>query len=920
MRSLEKLLLLCLLGLSSSLSAQSLLETLYPEASKGEPLNIFEKQAAFDTWAEGKDLENLKGWKPLKRHLEIELSRVNSDGYYPDTKTYYEAVQEVMASRAGAQDRSGGAWWPVGPFGFPEPITNSHPGVGRVNCVVFHPVDSNTIYIGIPDGGIWKTTNAGESWIPLGDDLPVPGVSAIHIDPSNPDIIYIATGDSEYSNGDSGPSYGGSQGYGRGMGVFKSTDGGQTWSETGLQTNPVVHDLSLLNSIIGHPDSTQHLLASGPLGIWKSTNGGDNWAKTNLEPVEIIEQDAQNPNIIFGASSNLFNDNSFNKPTILRSTDFGDTWEELPVIGGGVTTARMKVRVAPSDSNRVYVLAVANNSGLYGIYRSDDGGDNWNQLISGDSLNLLGWRTGNPDNDTGGQGWYDIILCVDPENADRVFVGGVNLWGSEDGGETWSLTAHSSTAGGPSVHADLHQMRINPHTGDYYICSDGGILRTKDLIIADWETQIEPCIRNNGSLEGGGCFQFPTVWEDVSKTLAITQFYKIDVFNSDDNYIIGGTQDNSHFRVDDGQWFKVFGGDGMDCAYHPNNPEIIVASSQNGNLNLTEDNGFSYDWGISNEPKDQGAAGNWITPFVSTYEEPYKVFVGFNETWEYDYNTDSWTKLSDFPGNSRAREVAICQSNPDAIATLFSGSSQATRQIYLTKDHGQTWNEITTNLFVLAFATPWDICFGNTDDEIYIAFSGYAPGNRVWRTLDGGQTWQNITKGLPKIPVVSIDFHFNSLNNQVYIGTDMGVFYTNDDLNEWVPYHEGLPILRIQDLEVHPVSNKLYAGTYGRGLWANDLIPTPLVNTDAPGIYEASISLSPNPSAGPSLLKINDLEPGEYQLRTIDVQGRILTERNLTIASPEWQTEIGQNLNSGLYYIQLTDGKHSNTVKLLVEN
>ncbi|MEZ4919121.1 MAG: T9SS type A sorting domain-containing protein [Saprospiraceae bacterium] len=920
MRHVQRLLLLAFIGLSCSVSAQSMMDAVRPKGSQ-EPVNIFELKEAFNAWAQDKNLEDLKGWKPLRRKIYLESMRVDADGFYPDAVEYSESIQEAIEARNAVQARSGGSWWPVGPFGPPPPMGGSRQlGVGRVNCIAFHPTDPAIFYIGAPDGGIWKTTNNGASWTPLGNDLPVPGVSAIWIDPMEPDVIFIATGDSEYPFASTTPNYTGSVGYQRGMGVFKSVDGGATWEPTSLQTNPVVHDLSLLNTIVGYrTDSIYMLMASGPLGIWKSSNGGDTWGKVNLEPTDVLEQDPQNPHIVFASSSNRFHDNTQNKPVIFRSTDFGENWEELPVFNSDETTSKIEIRVAPTDSNVVYALASnSSDSGLYGVYKSEDGGDSWVQKISGDSLNLLGWNAGDPDMDSGGQGWYDLVLCVDPFDAQRLFVGGVNLWGSEDGGDTWSICTHWTAVMGPSSHADLHEMRVHPLTNEFYLSSDGGTIRASDIIIPDWETNILPCVNNNGGFMQQ-CYDFPTEWENISYGLALSQFYKIDVFNPNDNYLIGGTQDNSHFQFRDTTWYNVFGGDGMDCAYHPTNPDIVVAASQNGNVHISKDGGSSINWNISSEPKDQGASGDWVTPFVGSNVEPFSVFVGFNELWEYEEETDNWNKLSDFPGNQQAREVAISKSNPDAIAVLYTGGTQAARKIFLTKNRGNDWEEITTNLFAFAFGYPSDIAFGNTDDEIYIAFAGYAPNHRVYRTMDGGQTWENITKGLPKIPVISIDFHFNSSNNTVYIGTDYGVFYTSDDLDAWETYSTGLPIVRVADVEVHTPSNKVYIGTYGRGAWANDLVEAPLVDAKVPAIYASAMQVQPNPSNGVASLWIEHLEKGDYSLRIINVLGAVVHEQTIQGGQASQQVAIPAGLTSGMYYIQLTDGTHANTESFIIE-
>ena len=357
----------------------------------------------------------------------------------------------------------------------------------------------------------------------------------------------------------------------------------------------------------------------------------------------------------------------------------------------------------------------------------------------------------------------------------------------------------------------------------------------------------------------------------------------------------------------------------MDATFHSTNPDIVFGASQNGSIHVTYDGAQSYDFNISNPARDNGATGGWVTPFEGTATEPFKMYVGFQNMWEYDADTEQWTQLSDFGSGQTAREVALCPTNPDALALLKTGSTAGSRQIWLTKDHGANWDKISDNTNIFGFAYASDICFGNSDNELYLALAGYTNNHRIYRTMDGGQTWENITKGFPKIPVITIEHHTHSLNNMVYIGTDDGVYYTNDDLDEWVPYFDGLPVVRVSDMELHYASNKVYIATYGRGMWANDLIPTPLVSTETPKPLQATLKVVPNPSAGSGMIYLNELQAGRFQLRIVDVLGREVWQQSMENVGTQMALPVPSGLISGLYYLQLQQGKNTRTVTFLIE-
>jgi hypothetical protein len=295
------------------------------------------------------------------------------------------------------------------------------------------------------------------------------------------------------------------------------------------------------------------------------------------------------------------------------------------------------------------------------------------------------------------------------------------------------------------------------------------------------------------------------------------------------------------------------------------------------------------------------------------------VYAGYDQVWRYDLDA-GWTRISNFTGSAEvpAREIALTPYNPQAVAVLKSGGNATSRQIWLTKDDGATWKKINVGFIALGLSFPTDLCFGNTDDELYVTFGGFSAARKVYRTLDGGDNWEKLTKDLPNIPVIAVAHHYGTPEHRVYIGTDFGMYYTDDSLDHWVPMQEGLPNMRVADLDLHYASGKIYAGTYGRGIWSNDLAPVSGA-PEAP-IHRARMTVAPNPNAGAFTLHLSDLEPGAYRLAVIDVLGRRHLEQTLQIDRPSLELPLQSALPSGMYYLQLGRGRHSKTASFFVKS
>ena len=710
-----------------------------------------EIQKAFNTAWEGKSYVKGQGYKQFKRWEYFNYSRLYGMDKHPPADITWQAVKQLKLNKSNASSRSLGSWTTLGPTSVIHTPNAAAPGLGRVNVIKVSPSNPNVIFIGAPAGGLWKTENGGDSWTPLTDYLMSIGISGIEIDPNNEDIMYIGTGD-----GDGSDTYS--------IGVLKSTDGGNTWEETGLtwQTSQTRN----FNKLILDPENSNIIYAATSNGLYKSVDAGDNWNNILNGNIEDVEFHPLDNSIIYACTDDFF-----------KSTNAGASFEN---INGGLpspnTVRRYKMAVSPDEPDYVYLVAGDQSTdGFLGLYRSTNSGEDFE--LRSDSPNILHWS--DDGNGTGGQSWYDLAIAVDPNNANRLFVGGVNVWGSEDGGTSWQISSHWVITNPLAyTHADIHTLSYQG--GAIYCGSDGGIFKTTNEGIS---------------------------WDDLSDGLGITQFYRLGLSETNPDLIIGGTQDNGTFLLKNGDWYNVLGADGMECLIYPNNQNRMIGSIYFGNFSRSLDGGESWD-GFSDGISEDGA---WVTPFEMDPEDNGVILAGFDNVWRYE--SGSWEAISNFGnGNINALRVAPSDNN-------FIYVSKGT-QIYRTTNGGDEWDNISFGLPGIFIEY---IEVDPTDpNTVYVVHSGYSNGQKIHKTSDGGENWENISFNLPNVPVNCVEFQ-NGSNGGIYVGTDIGVFYTDDNLVNWTPYMSGLPNTVVTELEVHDNSQKIRAATYGRGIWESPL-------------------------------------------------------------------------------------------------
>jgi len=911
----------CLACLSSSplLKSQTIVSSLAGRDT-GE-VSFVDLERAFRQWSSGKDLAKAHGWKWFKRWEAFNASRANPDGTLPGPSILWHEATRVRGNKTdAAKTASAEGWAPVGPTALADSQYIAYqPGLGRINCVAFHPTDPNTLWIGASQGGIWKSIDGGEHWTPLGDDLPILRISDISVDPNDPETIYIALGDYAYVGVDlvhtdrkRNTHYG--------MGVYKTTDGGATWSPTGLSFRLTDYDGSLIRRVFIDPGDSRRLVAAGTGGIWRSSDAGETWRHGSEAFIWDIDRSPANPDILYATTGFLY---AFQTGSagIIRSTDFGATWEHLDIaIPPKNAVQRIELAVSPSDPSTLYAVACDIDGAFYGFYRSTDSGTTWSATATAESgPNILGSFTGSQDQgDFYGQGAYDLTILVDPGNNDHVFVGGINIWATENAGSAWNCTGYWVDQFGPSVHADQHFLAWNPLNKRFYVCNDGGIYSTDSIISGSWDAVL-----------AGEQYSWPTRWTNLTNGLNITSFYRLSVGRGATERVIAGAQDNSTYYFDGTSWAHTFGGDGMECIISPNNPKKIYGSAQFGSLMSSSDGGRTIRYDLAGPIiRDYNEQREWTAPLAMDPSNPDVLYLAFGNLWKSTGDDTLWSPISSFAPEQPAGFVppatamAISTADPNYIyiGKRVDYLSKIPSRLWMTSTGGSSWRDVTAglpdSLYITYIAT-----HGRDPGRAWAVFGGFVDGVKVYETTDAGMSWRNVSKNLPNVPVNCIVHDTMSTANTVYVGTDIGVYYTTDSLDRWYPFNLNLPNVIVSELEIGYDSRKLYAATFGRGIWAASLLPPTPLSVDGNGSgVRREMSVYPNPNRGRLTIELRNVRPHRpLSVTIIDITGRTIYRNRIVPEGDATQMPIDLDEAYGTYFAKVSDGSTSNVVRFVVD-
>ena len=711
-------------------------------------------------------------------------------------------------------DRGLATWTPLGPGNIG----------GRTRSLVIDPRTPRILYAGGVDGGVWKTTNAGTSWTPVGDQLSNLAVTSLVLDPTNSSTLYAGTGEGVF-NSDAI----------RGLGIYKSTNGGTSWVSLAATRNANFH---YVNDLVISAKNKNRLYAATRTGVWRTTNGGSTWTRILNPGVSdgcfdlAIRTDKPN-DVLFAACG------SFTAGTVHRNVKAENTATWVPVLRES-GMGRTSLAIAPSNQNMIYALAasVAANDfqfGLHAVFRSTVGGNpgSWTAQVRNTSptrLNTL--LLSNPvigslvecgfsdSNALINQGWYDNVIAVDPKDPNRVFAGGIDLFRSDDGGKNWGLLSYWWAEGPPDAasyaHADQHVIVFHPQYNGttnqtMFVGGDGGITRTQNARGRSGKG-LDVCDPLLGQVG----------WRKLNNGYEVTQFYHGAVFPDGAAYF-GGTQDNGTVvgqnATGRNAWVKILGGDGGYVAVDPTDTDTLYAENFGRSLQKSTDGGLTFE-DVTAEIDDDGFL--FIAPFAMDPSEPQRLWAGGTYIWRTDDGAATWTRASTAVAgddDSLVSAVGIAPNNPHRVLVGLSDGFVHRNDSALGADDSDWPFVLPRDGFVSSIA------FDPGDDSVAYATYSTFGGDHVWKTTDGGETWTPAdgsgATGIPDLPVHSIAVD-PARRNVLYAGTDLGVFVSNDAGATWAVANTGFAAVSTEHLEIHVGSGgeeTLFAFTHGRGAW-----------------------------------------------------------------------------------------------------
>jgi len=682
--------------------------------------------------------------------------------------------------------------------------------------------DRLTVFIGAASGGVWKSVNGGTTYKPVFDKQAVQSIGAVTIDPKNPKVVWVGTGEAWTRNSVS-----------IGDGVYKSVDGGETWTNTGLgETERIV-------KILVDPTATDTVYACAPgklwsdsdeRGVYKTTDGGKSWTKVlkgaNASTgCSMISMDQKSPSTLYAGMwdfrrrgwtfrSGGEGPDAASGSGLFKSTDGGATWSPLDdQTAKGLPTkpwGRVAVASAPGKPSVVYALieaAVPKN----GLYRSDDGGATWQPA---DRSQMMIWRP-----------FYFANLIVDPKDENRVYKPGGGLIASTDGGKSFSEI-------GEGGHGDYHDVWIDPQNTDHLIAGDdGGVWYSYDAGNKWWKAD----------------------------NLPISQFYHVSVDMERPFNVYGGLQDNSSWvgmsaypgGITNAQWENMFGGDGFwmfsDSADH----DYIYAESQGGEIGRV--NRKTHEARIVKPLpgyKEGKLRFNWNTPIHMSPTQKGVVYIGAQFLFRSRDHGQTWDRISpDLTTNDKEKQkqeqsggVTVDNSAAEMHTTIYAISESPKDpnviwvgtddgNVQLTRDGGKTWNNVVGNVPGLpknAWVSYVDAS-PHAAGTAFASFDLHTAGDMrpyAYMTTDFGKTWTPLLSGDGAASVKGFAHVVRqdpADQNLLFVGTELGLWISLDGGRQWAQYKGGdMPNVAVRDLVVHPRDNALVIATHGRGIWVVD--------------------------------------------------------------------------------------------------
>ncbi|SDS71935.1 Por secretion system C-terminal sorting domain-containing protein [Formosa sp. Hel1_31_208] len=779
-------------------------------------------------------------------------------------------------------------------------------GNGNVNKILIDPTDTSKMYCSVEGGGIFKSTDTGATWTRITSSA-TNGYD-IEFKPGDTNVIY-ASGTSFFKSTDGGTTFTSPNGLGSWTQEFVS--GTNDWTTSGSNQNnsvtPRTGSGMALFYIGNFSEPTTNLItpaldltgASSPTVSFSYTNV--NWAG-DIDTVRVLYKTSAGGSWIelaeYTSESATWNDITLALPN--PSSDYYVAFEGTSFYGRGLTLDDVSINdatlgtvfedgfetspntfaggpkmigVSPANPDVVYVLE-AQNGTFAGFHRSDNSGNTFTELDH-NNKNYFGYDTN--ANDNLGQAPRDMDIAINPTNIDDVHIAGINTWRSTDGGTTFGITSQWVPGNAASLnigycHADVDILEFIE--GKLYAGTDGGVY------VADNPTTVNS-----------------TFYRDLTTGLGIRQFYKIGISQTDPVIVTGGSQDNgTSVRAADGVWSDWLGADGMESFVDKNDSNILYGTSQFGSLYKTFNGGANY----TGLPEPDGKSGNWITPFEQDPITPNTIYTGYDEVYKSVNGGTFWTSISqNFGGDLNHLKIAPSNSNVMYAADgnrMFKNTNA---------DVNTVWTEIpgilgNINSIAVHPSDPAKVAIATTD------------GRKVFVSTNGGDNWTSYQLNLPNFNAQALVWHDNGFDG-LYLGMNYGVYYIDNTYTEWQPFSNGLPNVIISELEINTVDEKVYAATYGRGLWRSDLFDDTLSLSE---FDLESFNMYPNPTNKNVTLSWDKTE--KVSIRIFDTQGKLMYfAKNQTIAQPK--TIDVSNYATGLYFVKINNSRGFVTKKLVIE-